>query len=58
MHDFLGDVQKFPGEVQNDLRGGPHLPSKSGLDEGNNEGWSLVRAALLTINTENFLLNR
>jgi hypothetical protein len=23
-------VQKFSGEVQNDLRGGAHLPSKSG----------------------------
>jgi hypothetical protein len=25
-----GEVQKFSGEVQNDLRGGAHLPSKSG----------------------------
>jgi hypothetical protein len=28
--DFSGQVQKFSGEVQNDLRGGAHLPSKSG----------------------------
>ena len=25
MHDFSGKVQKFSGEVQNDLRGGAHL---------------------------------
>ena len=30
MHDVSGDVQKISGEVQNDLRGGAHLPSKSG----------------------------
>jgi hypothetical protein len=24
--DFSVEVQKFPGEVQNDLRGGAHLP--------------------------------
>jgi hypothetical protein len=30
VHDFLSDVQKFSGEVQNDLRRGAHLPSKSG----------------------------
>ena len=35
VHDFSGEMQKFPGEVQNDRRGGahlatPHLPSKSG----------------------------
>jgi hypothetical protein len=28
--DFSSEVQKFSGEVQNDLRGGAHLPSKSG----------------------------
>ena len=28
-HDFSGQVQKFSGEVQNDLREGAHLPSKS-----------------------------
>jgi hypothetical protein len=27
-----GAVQDFSGEVQNDLRGGAHLPSKSGHD--------------------------
>jgi hypothetical protein len=26
------EVQKFSGDVQNDFRGGAHLPSKSGLD--------------------------
>ena len=26
MHDFSGEVQKFSGEMQNDLRGGTHLP--------------------------------
>jgi hypothetical protein len=30
VHDFSGEVKKFSGEVQNDLRGGAHLPSKSG----------------------------
>ena len=30
VHDFSGEVQKFSGEVQYDLRGGAHLPSKSG----------------------------
>jgi hypothetical protein len=30
VHDFSGEVQKFSGEVQNDLRRGAHLPSKSG----------------------------
>ena len=29
-HDFSGKLQKFSEEVQNDLRGGTHLPSKSG----------------------------
>jgi hypothetical protein len=35
VHDLSGEVQKFSGEVQNDLRGGAHLstpPLKSGLD--------------------------
>ena len=32
MHDFSGEVRKFSGEVQNDLGGGVHLPSKSGHD--------------------------
>jgi hypothetical protein len=27
VHDFSGEVQKFSGEVQNDLRGGAHLPT-------------------------------
>jgi hypothetical protein len=27
-----GEVHDFSGEVQNDLRGGAHLPSKSGHD--------------------------
>jgi hypothetical protein len=29
VHDFSREVQKFsvPGEVQNDLRGGAHLPT-------------------------------
>jgi hypothetical protein len=31
-YDVSGEVQKFSGEVQNDLRGGAHLPSKSGYD--------------------------
>jgi hypothetical protein len=30
VHDFSREVQKFSGEVQNDLRGGAQLPSKSG----------------------------
>ena len=30
VHHFSGEVQKLSGEVQNDLRGGAHLPSKSG----------------------------
>jgi hypothetical protein len=30
VHDFSGEVQNFSGEAQNDLRGGAHLPSKSG----------------------------
>jgi hypothetical protein len=30
VHDFSGEVQKLSEEVQNDLRGGAHLPSKSG----------------------------
>ena len=29
VHHFSGEAQKFSGEVQNDLRGGVHLPSKS-----------------------------
>jgi hypothetical protein len=27
VHDFSGKMQKFSGEVQNDLRGGGHLPT-------------------------------
>jgi hypothetical protein len=27
-----GEVHDFSGEVQNDLRGGAHLPTKSGLE--------------------------
>jgi hypothetical protein len=31
VHDlFSGEVQKYSGEVQNDLRVGVYLPSKSG----------------------------
>jgi hypothetical protein len=29
-YDVSGEVQKFSGEVQNDLSGVAHLPSKSG----------------------------
>jgi hypothetical protein len=34
VHDLSGEVKKFSGEVQNDLRGGVHLPSKSGHEIG------------------------
>ena len=27
VHEFSGEVQKISGEVQNDLRGGAHLPT-------------------------------
>jgi hypothetical protein len=32
IYDFSGAMQKFSGEVQNNLSGGAHLPSKSGHD--------------------------
>jgi hypothetical protein len=36
VHDFSGEVQKFSEEVQNDLRGGAHPPSKSGYGYAQN----------------------
>jgi hypothetical protein len=31
VHDFSREVQKLSGEVQNDLRGGAHLPTAKGV---------------------------
>jgi hypothetical protein len=42
VHDVSGEVQKFSGEVQSDLRGGAPLPSKSGHVWKLNSWWSNV----------------